>query len=143
MSKLFDIYTNLKNKDSNTLYLFKSGIFYIFLDKDAKIAAELFHLKITYLNENIIKCGFPVQSLEKYISLFKKFPYNFKIIDTTSNKIFPITDYLIHEDLLKLLVNISSVNTDNLSIREAYALLEEFKNIAKIILKEEKFDEKQ
>ena len=32
MSKLVNLYQTLKEKDSETLYLFKSGIFYIFLD---------------------------------------------------------------------------------------------------------------
>ena len=46
MSKLFDIYKNLKQEDSKTLFLFKSGIFYIFLDEDAKIINNLLDLNL-------------------------------------------------------------------------------------------------
>ena len=44
MSRLYDTYSLLKKTDENadnTLYLFKSGIFYIFLDNDARIATSL------------------------------------------------------------------------------------------------------
>ena len=34
MSKLFNNYILLKSQDCNKFYLFKSGIFYIFLDAD-------------------------------------------------------------------------------------------------------------
>ena len=53
MSKLYERYNYLKRMEANgehTLYLFKSGIFFIFLQEDAKIASNLFHLKITQLN---------------------------------------------------------------------------------------------
>ena len=72
MSKLYDIYSSLKSNESNsdkTLYLFKSGIFFILIDEDAKIATKILNLKITFLTENVVKCGFPVSSLKKY-SLF-------------------------------------------------------------------------
>ena len=36
MSKLFTMYQNLKSENSSDLYLFKSGMFYIFLDDDAR-----------------------------------------------------------------------------------------------------------
>ena len=74
MSKLFDNYLNLKatEKDANnTLYIFKSGIFFIFLDNDARIASKLLNLKLTYLTENIIKCGFPINSLAKHLTRLK------------------------------------------------------------------------
>ena len=75
MSKLFDVYKRLKKEDSETLYLFKSGIFYIFLDEDAKTINKFYNLKLTYLNAEIVKCGFPLNSLQKYLYLFNNFPY--------------------------------------------------------------------
>ena len=53
MSKLYNKYLSLKQLDASKFYLFKSGIFYIFLDDDAKIVSEKLGLKLTYLNENI------------------------------------------------------------------------------------------
>ncbi len=50
MSKLYDIYSSLKSnepKSDKTLYLFKSGIFFILIDEDAKIASKILNLKIT------------------------------------------------------------------------------------------------
>lgn len=35
MSKLYEVYKKLKNDYSDTVYLFRSGIFYIALDADA------------------------------------------------------------------------------------------------------------
>lgn len=85
MSKLFDVYKRLKKEDSETLYLFKSGIFYIFLDEDAKTINKFYNLKLTYLNAEIVKCGFPLNSLQKYLNLFNNFPYKIKIIDNFNN----------------------------------------------------------
>ena len=71
MSKLYDNYCYLKTIDPDTIYIFKSGIFYIFLDKDAKVVSDLFSLKLTNLNENVLKCGFLIQSIDKYSKLFE------------------------------------------------------------------------
>lgn len=88
MSKLYDIYSSLKSnepKSDKTLYLFKSGIFFILIDEDAKIASKILNLKITFLTENIVKCGFPISSLEKYSSIIQHTDYKFQIIDSSSN----------------------------------------------------------
>lgn len=76
MSKLYSKYKVLKqnSKDSsNKLYLFKSGIFLLFLDDDAKIASSLLSLKLGKLNDDILKCGFPTTSLQKYSNLLKRY----------------------------------------------------------------------
>ena len=137
MSKLYENYLFLKNNDensSNTLYLFKSGIFFIFLDNDAKIASRLFNLKLTCLTEKIIKCGFPINSLEKYKNLFNKTNYNVKIIDTSKHISYSIKNYAIEDNIHQLLSKISDINSDNLSIREAYLFIEEIKKSAQNIL---------
>ena len=98
MSKLFDIYKNLKQEDSKTLFLFKSGIFYIFLDEDAKIINNLLDLKLTNLNTQIVKCGFPANSLQKYLKLLSFTDYNIKIIDNSSNTSFKVKDFTMNND---------------------------------------------
>lgn len=57
MSKLYKQYVSLKIKDSNKMYLFKCGIFYIFLDEDAKIMSKFLDLKLTNLNSVVVKCS--------------------------------------------------------------------------------------
>ena len=134
MSKLFEIYKNLKQNDNETLYLFKSGIFYIFLDNDAKIINKILDLKLTNLNDKIVKCGFPSNSLKKYLKLLSMTKYKIKIIDTTNTTSYTISDYDLNNGIKELLLKISNINTENIS--EAYSLLNSFKDDAlKIILK--------
>ena len=136
MSKLFEIYKKLKQNDNETLYLFKSGIFYIFLDNDAKIINKAFGLKLTNLNDKTVKCGFPSNSLKKYLKLLSMTKYKIKIIDTTNTTSYTISDYDLNNGIKELLLKISNINTENISISEAYSLLNSFKDDAlKIILK--------
>lgn len=137
MSKLFNLYKSLKQQDDKTLYLFKSGIFYIFIDNDAKIVNTLLNLKLTNLNTEVVKCGFPVNSLSKYLKLLKLSNYNIKIVDTISNTSCNIKDFSINTDNLSLLKKISSVNQDNLSIKEAFDFISDIKQKAKEILQGE------
>ena len=60
MSKLYNQYLKLKSdtKEKNIIYLFKSGIFYICLDEDARKMSDIFDFKITPINEDVVKCGF-------------------------------------------------------------------------------------
>lgn len=67
MSKLYAKYISLKAKDSNQLYLFKSGIFYIFLDADAKKVARALNLKLTKFNDTIFKCRFSNFSISEVL----------------------------------------------------------------------------
>ena len=67
MSKLYLIYKKLKEINKTTIYLFKSGIFYIALSDDAIFLSSKFNLKLTNLNSTILKCWFPVSSIDKYI----------------------------------------------------------------------------
>ncbi len=127
MSKLYDIYKKLKNENSETLYLFKSGVFYICLDDDAKVLSKIYNLKLTNLNVDIVKCGFPCSSFDKYYKLFVNDDINFKIVE--NNAIFDSSDYLLNKSILSLLDKISKVNIDNLSVSEAYQFIEELQEL--------------
>lgn len=86
MSKLFNKYLELKHtQDEETYYLFKSGIFYIFISDDAKYMSNLLNLKLVNLNEDVVKCGFPSNNLTKYLNILSENNINFKIIDSTLN----------------------------------------------------------
>lgn len=128
MSKIYKKYLELKSKNSNEnlVYLFKSGIFFIFVDNDAKIMSNLLHLKICNLNDKIIKCGFPTSQLEKYLSFIKLTGYEVQIID--SDFTYTSSNYLYNESLKDLACYVNSIDIDSLSVGEAYELLSTIKN---------------
>lgn len=45
MSKIHNLYLSMKQLDKDTLLLFKSGIFYIFISDDARIVRRFFKYK--------------------------------------------------------------------------------------------------
>ena len=131
MSKLLNNYVKLKSKNPNKLYLFKSGIFYIFIDEDAKIISSNFGLKLTNLNNDIVKCGFPTSSLEKYLNLFKNFSYDIEIIDLQKLET-PTSNNLFHSNIIKnFIINISNINSEELSIKEVYSTIDNIVNQCK------------
>ena len=134
MSKLYNNYLELKKEENSYIYLFKSGIFYIALQEDAKVLSQKFGLKLTNLNDAIIKCGFPSNSIDKYISLFTNNNIKFKIIDSKINTSFSPTEYKQDTKTKELLNLINNTNPDLLSIKEAYSFIENIKDMAKEIL---------
>lgn len=135
MSKLYDLYKNLKKEDFETLYLFKSGLFYIFLDEDAKIINDLLDLKLTNLNTEIVKCGFPSNSLQKYLKILNCTKYNIKIIDPTSNTSFKINDFVMNINNINLIKKIADIDEENLSVKDAFEFIANIKCDAIKILK--------
>ena len=134
MSKLVNCFKNLKSNDSSSLYLFKSGVFYIFLDEDAKIISNLLHLKLTNLNSEIQKCGFPANSLEKYLALLKLIPYEVKIIDNTDSVSYTPKQFSINKEILDFLSDISILNVETLSVSQAFNFLSSIKEKASKLL---------
>lgn len=127
MSKIYDKYKILKtsnNYNSNTLYLFKAGLFFIFIDEDAKIVSNLLNLKLGNLNDTIVKCGFPCNSLQKYLTLLKNTPYNVEIV-SLDNQESPMTsnNYLTNSQLKIIAEEILNLKIDDLSISQAYDFL--------------------
>lgn len=141
MSKLIDLYKSLKEQDSNTLYLFKSGIFFIFIDDDAITVSPILNLKLTFLNQSTQKCGFPINSLDKYLRLLDNTPYKIKLIDDSSNVSYNIRDFNINKNSVDLLTLISTIDVENLSVKEAYDFISNIKESAEKILKEVNLDE--
>ena len=117
----------MKKNTENTLYLFKSGIFFICIDEDAKKASKILNLKLTNLNQDIVKCGFPIKSLEKYSNLLNLSNYSFKIIDSTLNESYTVGNYSKNTDIRKLLLDISNIDTNTISIKEAYSFIDKIK----------------
>ena len=126
MSKLYNTYLELKKKDSETIYLFKSGIFFVSLDNDALILSKIFNFKLVNLTDTIVKCGFPCSSFDKYNNLFKLHNLHIKVIE--SNKIiYNLNEYNQNSAITELLEIISFINTDNLSVKDAYNFIEDLK----------------
>ena len=145
MSKLYQTYVALKIQDSSQLYLFKSGIFYIFIDEDAKLISSLFNLKLTNLNSMIVKCGFPTSQLEKYANLFEIANLSFKIIDTLDKTVYSPKEFILDAKLFKkyqciilqlFLKKISSVRAYDLSISSAYEFIDTISKESKSLLGE-------
>ena len=93
MSKLYNTYLALKKQDSQTIYLFKSGIFFLALDKDAYTLSDIFHFKLGNLTDTVVKCGFPCSSFDKYSNLFKIHNLGFKIIELEKNNVYSFNEY--------------------------------------------------
>lgn len=134
-SKLYNTYISLKIKSPYKKYLFKSGIFYIFIDDDAKELHKLLNLKLSNLNSEIVKCGFPINSLDKYMKLVNQYGYEVEIVNFSANSLFNYEEYLFQTKSHKFLDKISHLEIDRLSISQTYDILEELKNEANNILK--------
>lgn len=128
MSKLYNTYLELKKKDEEIIYLFKSGIFFIALDDDAYTLSKFFHFKITNLTDTIVKCGFPCSSFDKYSNLFLLHNLKVKIIELSNRVIYPLKDYTQTIIITELLNDIKSIDINTLSIQEAYQFIENLKN---------------
>lgn len=118
MSKLYNTYIELKKQDSQTIYLFKSGIFFLAIDQDAKLLSEIFHFKLGNLTDTIVKCGFPCSSFEKYASLFKIHQLTVKIIEPESRFSCSLKEYKQNQEAIELVKFIMSIDINNLSVAD-------------------------
>jgi hypothetical protein len=132
MSKLYDKYLELKNLDDTKLYLFKSGIFYIGLNDDAKKLSEFFDFKITNLNDTVIKCGFPEKRLEFYSSLLEKLDVNFEVVDLRyDKKIDNFQEYLNVQNSKHIIDKLINIDFNNITFKEAFEILNQLSEEAK------------
>ena len=134
MSKLYDKFLSLKNTNNEKLYLFKSGIFFIALNEDAKKLSDIFGFKITNLNDTVTKCGFPSKRIDYYSSLLNKMNVDFDIIDFSTTSTKSTKDYINSynfDDIIDLLINI---DFNNITFKEAFETLYDLSNRTKKIL---------
>ena len=129
MGKLYTKYKSLKEKDSSMLYLFKSGIFYIGLDEDAKKLNETLGLKLTNFDGNTVKCGFPSNSLETYLTKLQDSNINFRLIDNSFDTIESPEAYLNSMNIKKIIETLKNIDMDSTSPKEAYDVLYKLKDI--------------
>ena len=128
MSKLYNQYVVLKAKNPTKFFLFKSGIFFIFLDEDAKTLSKILKLKLGHLNTEVLKCGFPEQSIDKYMNMLKSLNYDVEIINNNTSSVETYKNYTDNTKLKELLVKIMNIDIDKLSISQAYDKLYRIQN---------------
>lgn len=136
MSKLFDMYINLKKQNKESVYLFKTGVFFISLHEDAYTLSNLFGFKLTNFSNNIVKCGFPQSSYSKYEKLFQALNLNIQIIDSSHNISYSLKTYSQSKKISELLHFINEIDTDTLSIQESYNTINTIKKLAYEVSKE-------
>ena len=114
MSKLYNEYLRLKTEDDNKLYLFKCGKFYIFIADDCDLINEYVVLKKVLLTKDIYKCGFPTNSINEYMRVFKNHNLDIEIIEKIETDINTI---------------IKNIDIDNITPLEALNKLKELKDM--------------
>ena len=118
MSQIYEKYLSLKKENSNYLYLFRSGNFYIFLAEDADTINNYVVLKRTKFCKEAQKCGFPIASLEEYLKVFKNHRLKIKVIDQIEEK-----------SLDKAINKLQKIDLDQITPIKALNILKELKNL--------------
>lgn len=129
MSKLLNLYKELKKERPDKLYLFKSGIFYLALEEDALVLSELFNFKLIDLNEHSIKCGFPASRISYYSEKLRNNKVDFEIVSSNSSAKVPFTDCNYNSIMQEIL----NINFDELTFKDAFFKLQKFQNELKKI----------
>lgn len=124
MSRLFNEYKRLKEKDKNTLFLFESGTFYYALAEDAEIVHKLFGYKLLAFGKKTIKAAFPKNSLENRKHFFEINNIKYKIIknENYNNNVSVLST---EENILK---EIKLLDMNNTSPINAFKKLLEYQN---------------
>lgn len=126
MSKLMSQYEELKNKNSEKIYIFKVGIFYNILNEDARLVSSKIGLKLTDLSPEIIKCGFPLSALEKYTKLLSEHNIEYEVVSNPTSSCQSAS----YEKIIK---KILALDLNNTTCKEAFDILyniqQNFKNI--------------
>ena len=135
MSKLYLKYLELKKNDKDTIYLFKSGFFFLALEEDATTLAKELNLKVTNLSPNVIKCGFPVSRQEHYFRILEAKNIPFTIANDTYGIVENYSDYMNNVRLKNVIEEIININFDNITFKEAYEILLSTSNLLKEIYK--------
>jgi len=127
MSKLIKNLKELKKLDASSIYIFRVGIFYNILNEDAKIVHEKLGLKLTSLSPEIVKCGFPISSLDKYTKKLDELQLKYKVIDDLPNNT-NIEDYANNIEVKKILNKIKNLDMNNTTFQQAFNILLDVQN---------------
>ena len=98
-------------------------MFYIFLDEDAIKISKITLLRLTNLNNDIVKCGFPDNSLDKYMDVFNNLGLDVEIVDSIKN------DRCCNNNEEKVIRKIRNLNLDNITPVKALNILFDMKEL--------------
>ena len=127
MNNLYNNYSKLKQENKDLVYLFKSGVFYVALEEDAKLLSKMLDLKINTQNKSFIKCGFPVSKIEKYKIFLDNMNIKYQIIEELEKDSINYSPSL---EVKKLIELINSRDIDSLSIMDTYKHMKQIQNLA-------------
>lgn len=127
MSKILKQYNELKKKNASCIYLLRSGIFYIAINEDAKLLNEKIGLKITYLSPEIVKCGFPISSLDKYIKKLDDLQLKYEVVNNLPENT-NITEYTNNIEIQKILKQIIDLDINKTTPLQSLNILLEIQN---------------
>ena len=91
-------------------------MFYIFIDADAMYISEYTNLKLANHTKDIYKCGFPENSLDKYLKILNKMNIKIEIINLKEENI-------CNNNLYKYLNKIKKMNLYNISPLDSLEIL--------------------
>lgn len=128
MSKLYNQYVRLKKENPENVYLFKSGLFYIFIGDDSIKMSNLLNLKCTKLTDDIYKCGFPVNSLEKYMARIQLLSINAIIIDQGQTIDYD-KNYLEDTKIMELIRRLKKLDINEVTPLESLQILSDLKGV--------------
>ena len=85
----------LQIKDKGSIILANVGNFYVARGKDALLLNEILGLKLSCLETEICKIGFPINTLEKYTKLIEEKDYSYIVYnyDNVFNKLRIVKRY--------------------------------------------------
>ena len=127
MSKIYNKYLSLKSSDFNMFYIFNSGLFYVFIDEDAKKISQLLGLKLTNLNSQVLKCGFPTNQIVKYSDLLSEKNIDFTIIENDYTTVKNSEQYIDDIARSNIIKQISNINTDTMTPYQALNMIVKLK----------------
>ena len=71
-----------------------------------------------------------------YLTLLKNLGYEISIVDSIVSEPLPSKNYLLNSNVKNLVNKLALINTDELSIKEAYSLIDDFQAQANSIKEE-------
>ncbi len=80
--------------------------------------------------------GFPINSLPKYLNLFKRLPYNFEIVNLEDNICQTPNSYTYFQNIKQITDGLAKIDINSLSISQAYDVLYTTQNKLKMLNKE-------
>ena len=104
--------------------------------------SDLFNFKLTDLNKNIIKCGFPASRISYYSNLLSLKNINFQIIESIDEDNFYLSQYSNNSSSinnssfanLPIVEELLNINFDEITFKESFFILQKLQNDLKNLI---------